>query len=503
MSDAPAINKGGRPKKVKPLSATEELIKAFTIEATRRGCPPDQIFNFLKSGMLLQPKQLEMAAAARRCDLPGGPTSLGVGGARAGGKSQWLFAQICLDDCQRYPGLKVLYLRKSATAAREQIRDLLLKTCPKSVVPHNFREQAGIIEFQNGSFVIIKHFKDEKDIENFLGQEYDVIAIEELTTLTFDKWKNLMTCLRTSKPNWRPRFYGAWNWGGLGHGWTMKVFYTPWENGTQKDTIYIKATVADNIHVNPENKKILESMTGWKFKSWFLGDPHFQAGQFFTNWNEEWHVFPNEHCNFTPGKSAVRWYAGMDFGFAHPTCFVLACDDALGNTYIVDEEHHKETVIEEHAANFKDMLRRNNVTMDDLDFIAAGKDCFSRKQDGRTIAMDYDDCGITLTPVEIDRVNAWSVMQQRLGDIEKGIVPSLYIHRNCKNVAAQIPMAQNHETRVGDIMKMNADEEGDGGDDALESARNSLVMTSNAMSFAMPMQIGKYQPISLQLGEGR
>lgn len=482
-----------KPKKVKPLSKVEELIKAFTIEATRKGCPQDQIINFLKAGFFLQPKQCEMAAAARKCDFADGPTTVGVGGARAGGKSAWLFAQICLDDCQRYPGLKFLYLRKSATAAREQIRDLLLKTCPKQTVPHNYREQAGMIEFPNGSFVIIKHFKDDKDIENFLGQEYDGIAIEELTTLTFDKWKNLMTCLRTSKPNWRPRFYGAWNWGGIGHAWVMKVFYTPWEEKRQKETFYIKATVADNIHVNEENKKILESMTGWKYKSWFLGDPHFQAGQFFSNWNEDFHCYPSANCQPFNENNAVKWTASVDYGFAHPSCFHLHAEDVLGNSYTVDEEHHKETMIEEHAQNFLAMLKRHNLQMSDLDFIVAGKDCFSRKQDGRTIAMDYADYGIDLIPAEIDRVNAWAVMQQRLGDIERGVKPSWFISRKCVNLIAQIPMAQHHETRAGDIAKMNADEEGDGGDDALECARNYIATDGGGktISFAVPMAMGR------------
>src|SRR6185437_10910322 len=89
-----------------------------------------------------------------------GPTAIGVGGARGGGKSAWMFAQICLDDCKRFAGLKFLLIRKSAKALREQIRDLLRKTCPDAT-QYNYREQAGTIEFKNGSFIVIGHFKDE------------------------------------------------------------------------------------------------------------------------------------------------------------------------------------------------------------------------------------------------------------------------------------------------------------------------------------------------------
>ena len=400
-----------------------------------------------------------------------------------------MFAQITGDDAQRYPGLKILYLRKSVTAAREQIRGLLLSVCKG--IKHNYREQAGTIEFPNGSYIVVKHFKDEKDIENFLGQEYDVIAIEELTTLTFDKWKNLMTCLRSSKPGWRPRFYGAWNWGGVGHFWVMQVFYKPWEENKQTTTRYILARVDDNKFNNPEYINTLRSLTGWKYKSWYLGDPHFQAGQFFTNWNEDWHVFPNSHIR--PEFSQCRnWFLSYDYGFAHPACFLLHAKDDLGRAFTVDEVHQKESVIEEQAEDLRAMLRRNGLDLSDVNSIAAGKDCFSRKQDGRTIAMDFEDCGVTLTPVEIDRVNAWAVMQQRLGDVEKNIAPTWFISRKCTNLIAQSPMAQNHETRIGDIAKMNADENGEGGDDALESARNFLVAEAGGpIKFAMPMGVGK------------
>jgi len=486
--------------KIKPIPEAERLYREYLALGWDIGCPTDQINNFFNAQMFLQPKQLEMAAAARRCDIEGNPSAVGVGGARGGGKSAWMFAQVCLDDCQRYHGLKFLLLRKSATALREQIRDLLLKTCKS--IDYNYREQAGIVEFpKTGSFIIIKHFKDEQNISDFLGQEYDGIAIEELTTLTFDKWKNLMTCLRTSKPGWRPRFYGAWNWGGIGHAWVKKVFYDPWEENRQTDTFYIKATVHDNSHVNKENKRILETLTGWKYKSWYLGDPHFQAGQFFTNWNEDAHTYPNKDFSFDERK-AIAWYGSLDYGFAHPTAMHLHCKDSFGNSYTVDEEHHKETLISEHAENFKAMCRRHGLQLSDLTSIVAGKDCFSRKQDGRTIAMDYEDCGIDLTPAEIDRVNAWAVMQQKLGDIEKGIRPTWFIHKKCVNLIAQIPMAQHHETRVGDIQKMNADEEGDGGDDALESARNYIATdsTSGVMRFAAPISYTGFQGVLMNAG---
>jgi hypothetical protein len=69
--------------------------------ARAAGCPADQTRNFLRAGIVLQPVQLMASATARLCDLPGGPIEIAYGGARGGGKSHWLLAQMA-EDCLRF-----------------------------------------------------------------------------------------------------------------------------------------------------------------------------------------------------------------------------------------------------------------------------------------------------------------------------------------------------------------------------------------------------------------
>ncbi len=463
----------------------------FATVAKSVGCPRDQVHNFMKAGLVLQPKQLEMSSWARRCDLPDGPNCLGVGGSRGGAKTHWMFSQICADDCQRFPGLKGLMLRKTQKAMREQVMDLKSKICHQ--LEHNYRAQVGTIEFPNGSSIIIGHFKDEKEIENYIGQEYDFIAIEELTTLTFEKWKNLMSCMRSSKTGWRPRMYASWNWGGVGHAWVKKIFYEPYESKKEVETKFIKATIYDNpllMKNDPNYVKFLESLTGWKRKSWLEGDPNFQAGQFFVNWSEEHVVYPNPKVGINP--TMVKWFASFDHGFSHPCCCHLHGEDKEGNIYTVDEYHVTETVPFENAENIKAMLRTHHVDLWQLDYFVAGNDCFNRNAEGKTIESMYAEYGITLTPAKVDRINRWEIMGDKLGNPEKGVAPKWFIHRRCKHLISQIPMAQSHETRIGDIGKQNADENGEGGDDALECASFGLSShDSGRIKFAMPAQVSK------------
>src|SRR5512133_2437892 len=153
--------------------------------------------NFVKAGITLQERQLVASAAARLCDRPDGPTAVGFGGARGGGKSHWLLAQMGADDCRRVPGLKGLLLRKVGKANMEHFEDLRRRLF--TGVEHEFSACRGVLTFANGSRIIAGHFQAEKDIDAYLGLEYDVIGIEEATTLTSRKYHDISTCCRSSK----------------------------------------------------------------------------------------------------------------------------------------------------------------------------------------------------------------------------------------------------------------------------------------------------------------
>jgi hypothetical protein len=173
--------------------------------------------NFVRAGVVLQQRQLVASAAARACDRAAGPTSVGYGGARGGGKSYWLLAQMGTDDCQRVPGLKCLLLRKVGKANVEHFEDLRQRLFGK--LKHEFSAHRGLLTFANGSRIIAGHFQAEKDIDAYLGLEYDVIGIEEATTLSHRKHQDITTCCRSSKEmpdgrHWRPRIYSTTNPGG-------------------------------------------------------------------------------------------------------------------------------------------------------------------------------------------------------------------------------------------------------------------------------------------------
>ena len=427
----------------------------------------EQVANFVLAGVVLQAKQWEVATKCRECDKPDGPRQILSGGGRGSAKSHGILAQIFCDDCQRIKGLKVLCLRKVGRANKEQIQDFRKKLLGN--LEHNYREQAQTIEFKNGSIVILGNFKDEKDIDKYLGLEYDLIYIMESNQLTQSKKINILSCLRTNKTNWRPRCYQDTNPGGIDHVANKNLFVEPWKAKKETETRYIHSNVDDNQFVDSGYKEYLEKLVGWQREAWLNGSWEFMAGAFFSNFHPDIHVYPNAQTQFNP-RSITRWFAGLDYGYSHPNAFVLGCEDENGNIFIPAIYYASSTLIEEHAANIKDLISLYQLDISDLEFIAAGKDCFRVDKDGSTVATEYGERGIMLTPVHIDRINAWSQVAEVFGDIAHQIKPRCFIHQNCEQLVIQIQSAQSDPKKPNDILKMNADPEThEGGDDVLEA----------------------------------
>ena len=444
-------------------------LERYMAMGQRAGCPRPQMNNFVRAGVVLQERQLAASAAARLCDRADGPTAVGYGGARGGGKSHWLLAQMGADDCQRVPGLKCLLLRKVGKANMEHFEDLRRRLFTGLV--HEFSAYRGVLTFGNGSRIIAGHFQSEKDIDAYLGLEYDVIGIEEATTLSSRKHTDISTCCRTSKSNWRPRIYSTSNPGGIGHAWYRTKFIVPFQERRETETRFLPARVTDNAYNNPEYRKVLESLHGWQRKAWLDGDWDLAAGQYFTSFRREVHIIPD----FDESR-AREWFAALDYGFAHYTVVLLGCTDGDGNLFVVDEHAERLWLPQRHADAIRAMVGRHQIggralEVGDLRRIVAGTDVFSRQSDGTTIANQYAREGITLKPANMDRVNGWAEVMQRLGDGGASVRAKLFIHKRCGRLAETLPAMQHDPNRPEDVLKVDADEDGVGGDDAADALR--------------------------------
>ena len=167
------------------------------------------------------------------------------------------------------------------------------------------------------------------------------------------------------------------------------------------------------------------------------------------------------------------------------------CKDGDGNVFILDEHAERLWLPQRHAGGIKAMVARHHrvipawgsrfatptlepLELSDLERFVAGTDVFSRQSDGTSIAEQYGRHGIKLRHANMDRINGWAEVQQRLGDPPAGIPPTLFIHSRCRRLIETLPALQHDPNRPEDILKSDPDDDGNGGDDAADALRYLL-----------------------------
>jgi hypothetical protein len=141
------------------MGATSELernLERCFRTAKAAGSPRDQAEAFVSHCYIPLPWQWQFHAACRECDRKDGPVKVGAGGSRGPGKSHAIFAQITLDDCQRVPNLKALFLRQTGKAAKESFEHLISRVLANKIA---YQHTGSSLRFPNGSRVILGGFK--------------------------------------------------------------------------------------------------------------------------------------------------------------------------------------------------------------------------------------------------------------------------------------------------------------------------------------------------------
>ena len=222
--------------------------------------------------------------------------------------------------------------------------------------------------------------------------------------------------------------------------------------------------MTDNAFSNPEYRKILESLAGWQRRAWLAGDWDVAAGQYFLNFSREANVV----ADFDETR-AREWFGALDYGFAHYTVFLLGCTDGDGNTFVVDEHAERLWLPGQHAAAIHALLKRHGLRVEGLARVVAGADVFSRQGDGTTVATHYARLGVKFKTANMDRVNGWAEVRQRLGDRAAKLAARLFLHAWCGRLIETLPGLQHDPNRPEDVLKVDCDDEGIGGDDTADA----------------------------------
>lgn len=363
------------------------------------------------------------------------------GGARGGGKS-WALRRKLVLMCLRYKGLSVLLLRRTYPELRENhIRPLLSELSGVAV----YSDLRKSFEFPNGSRIKLGYCDSEEDTNQYQGQEYDIIGIDEATQFSEYQFHTLKGCLRGTN-GYPKRIYLTCNPGGVGHGWVKRLFIDRSFRSSENPNEYsfISASVYDNevlLRENPDYPKQLESLPDELRRAWLYGDWGVFAGQYFPEFSRDLHVV-------SPFPIPDEWtrYCSIDYGLDMLAAIFIAVAPN-GKAYVYDEVYESDLIVS--CAAERILEKASGVTQ-----FLAPSDLWSRQKDsGKSIAELFSDSGIFLTKIISERVQGWLCLKEWLKvyteDGQKET--QLKFFSNCANIIRCLPLLLCDKEKNGDV----------------------------------------------------
>ena len=180
------------------------------------------------------------------------------------------------------------------------------------------------------------------DPAKYQSAEFAAVAVDELTKNPKEMFDFLRFRLRWPGVK-RPKFAGASNPGGPGHGWVKGLWvdrrFPPEMEAIADQFAFVQAKASDNPHLPPGYyERNLLTLPPDMAKKFAEGDWNTYTGQFFPRFNQEphQHVISAEEARQRIKPWHRRWISG-DWGHNHPHAIHWHTQDEHGAVLTYDE----------------------------------------------------------------------------------------------------------------------------------------------------------------------
>ena len=318
------------------------------------------------------------------------------GGASGGGKSHAITAE-GIKWCARYPGLRVLLVRKSYDELEESIFPALRKFAYGQALGCKWNGVKNELRFTNGSYFRFRYLETIDDAARRQGGEYQLLLVDELA-LMMPGVVDILRYERLRSSGGLPVIgvRATSNPGGPDHGGVKKRYIEATDDGTKiaRDehglTVrFIKAKASDNPRLDPMQKKRLDAIPDPNRRAAMRdGDWGAFSGQVFPQFSKDRHTLDSFPLPYTWNR-----YNGLDWGYSAPWCTLWAAVDEDRRVWIYRE------LYETHVGE-ADQARRILEAEDGEHIIARWADdaCFATRGDAKAISEIYAEQGVHLTP---------------------------------------------------------------------------------------------------------
>ncbi len=386
---------------------------------------------------------------------------IAFGGARGGGKS-WAVRQKARLLALRYPGIRMLLLRRTYQELENNHLRFLRQELHGAA---EYRATARQFLFHNGSTLDFGYCACDGDLDRYQGAEYDVIFIDEATQLREEWLRQFAACLRGVN-DFPKRIYYTCNPGGPGHGYIKRLFIDRRYVGGEKaeDYVFIPARVTDNVALLRAQPDYLEQLRALPDKlraAWLEGRWDVFEGQFFPEFTDAPEHYADRRWTHViePFDIPRSWrvYRSYDFGYAKPFSCAWWAVDYDGVIYRILELYGCTDTPDEGVRWTPERQFAKIREIEDTHPWLKGRDIqgvadpaiwdTSRGESIYETALRYR---IYFTKGDNRRIPGWMQMHYRMGFDDEGY-PMMYVFRTCRAFLRTVPALLYSGSEVEDL----------------------------------------------------
>lgn len=459
------------------------------------------------------PKQRQFAEAV----ISGKYKWLYYGGAIRGGKSYCVMA-VLFALCKLYPGSRWAIVRKDLPTLRRNILPVFRKLKPPTFT--DFNQSTWEAYHENGSCIILfpESHAGDKGYNRWQGLEVNGFWLEEANELQRTSWdwalqragSYLIPRSQHNPSPVQPLPYILLTSNPAGN-WVKRLFYTPWKTKQLKPPFfYLPATIHDNPGLPQEYLDSLENLPDRDYQVYVMGNWDLLAGQALEELDRDMHLIKNPFIDKRTGRPSypdhMPIFGGFDWGYRHPFSFGTYIE--TGERILCLETIRGRGMADAVMIDYITEVLREQLYIEPSRFhvIYAGKDAFSEVQARmnveETTAERFARAGYPMIPASTARISglknfremtAWQKVG-RVRDPKTGreiAVPGvprfawIETPSNSESFEQCANMILDPE-RPEDVLKVNADENGEGGDDDYDQHRYALQSRAKATQAPAP-----------------
>lgn len=290
--------------------------------------------------------------AARDLFLAHDPEVL-ASGAAGTGKSVAILEKL-LALCLKYPDIRVLMVRKTATSLRNSILVTFKEKVAKEFLAAKqvkwyggSAQEPAQYRFRNGSIITLAGMDQSSRV---LSTEFDVIYVNEAIELTENDWETLSGRLRNNVlpfqqliADTNPAHPTHWLYQRALAGKTRLIQCSHTDNPTLYDPTTGELTPNGARYIDR-----LKSLTGIRLDRYFYGRWSSAEGVIYEDFSPEQHIVDP----FTPPRDWPRFWS-IDWGYTVPTVIQRWALDPTGCLYLYAEHYQTQTLAEDLAKELK------------------------------------------------------------------------------------------------------------------------------------------------------